>query len=251
MNLIKQAEVYKIILDHAKLNHYIANFLPELEDNQKFYCCLFARKKYSDKIQTNDKTQLKRFLATKKNLVRKLRQLEVPYGAYELADGTPVPEESLAVYISVNPRDMVRAIKTLGKKAWDLMGSTNYNIHAEALSCVQKSSAKKKYLVFDIDCDELTSKREAERGVRQLLGTMNDLVIQKYRPLYHIVETRGGLHLYVDTKSLKDYMSGEPNKSKFNIYNIIRENLPVDKDAHPDLSPIVGCTQGGFVPKLL
>jgi len=56
---------YKIIKDEKELKKFI-DWLPQLEDGQKFYISLFARKKYgATEGLKADKGQLKRFTASK------------------------------------------------------------------------------------------------------------------------------------------------------------------------------------------
>jgi len=118
---------YQIIADEKKLLNFIA-WLPKLEENEKYYITLLARKKYSDEeIKSNSKTQLKRFTSDKERLFDKIKQLEVPFGAWKLKDGA-APQKSLALYISLNPRCMKKATELMGKKCWDLMNAKNYNL---------------------------------------------------------------------------------------------------------------------------
>jgi hypothetical protein len=65
---------YQIIMDEQKLTDYV-HWLPELGPSETFYGSLFARKKYCSSIPWpgGDKTQLKRFTATKENLIAKIR----------------------------------------------------------------------------------------------------------------------------------------------------------------------------------
>ena len=66
---------YEIIKNNAELVDFIET-LPDLDIGDKFYLCLFARKKYGAPI-SSDKGQLKRFLATKFNIFEKIQQLVI------------------------------------------------------------------------------------------------------------------------------------------------------------------------------
>ena len=141
---------YQIIADEEQVRAFI-DWLPTLQENEKYYISLFARKKYTDDPRIkSDKAQLKRFTSSKEKLIEKIRQLEIPLGYWKL-NGVEAPQNSLALYIFVNPRNMKQATEMLGKKCWDLMKGTNFNIHAEALSCIQKSKSRTCYVDFDID----------------------------------------------------------------------------------------------------
>lgn len=225
---------YQIIADKDKLQEFI-NWLPELEENEKYYVSLFARKKYcKEKIMTNDKTQLKRFTSDKKRLALKIRQLELPFGTYKLKE-IDAPQESLALYISLNPRSMKKATEMMGKKCWDLINNQNYNLHSEALNCIQKSKSRTCYVDFDIDEKEVDLDKD---WLNEVVGENN----------YVIVETRGGYHLLIEPEKATEF-----RQKKFqdkNWYQKIQEKYPVDQSGD-QLIPVVGAFQGGFVPRFL
>lgn len=223
---------YQIIADEKELINFI-DWLPELQENEKYYISLFARKKYcKEEIKSNDKTQLKRFTSSKERLIDKIRQLEIPIGAWKLKNGI-APQESLALYISLNPRCMKKATVLMGKKCWDLMESKNYNLHAEALSCIQKSKSRTCYVDFDIDDKSIDLDEE---WLNSEIGKNN----------YKILETRGGYHIIVNPENASNY------RSKFfkdkNWYQKIQKKYPVDQSGD-QLLPVVGTYQGGFIPK--
>jgi hypothetical protein len=217
---------YKIIQDEKEFRKFI-DWLPDLEDNEKYYLSLFARKKYCEElIKSNDKTQIKRFTSYKDDIYRKVKQLECEVGSYYLKD-REVPQESLVLYINPNPRNMRRATFQLIKKCTDILETNgmNYNIHAEALSCIQRSKSKTHFCDFDIDSKDVSICR-----VKEILPDNT----------YDIIETRGGYHVLVKTRLAP--------KTKW--HKELRDAFVIDQIGD-QMIPVVGCTQGGFVPKFI
>lgn len=144
---------HQIIRDSTKLQEFI-NWLPALKENEVFFVCLQARKKYMPSLKANDKTQLKRFVASKENLFDKIRQLECPIGCYTTNDGEVIEDEALALYITVNPRDMKKASFNSIKALVDLIQNEdkrNLNPHSEVLSQIHKAKSRSVFVHFDID----------------------------------------------------------------------------------------------------
>lgn len=217
---------YKIVQDEIKLKEFIS-WLPDLGENEKYFIALFARKKYSDSlIKSNDKTQLKRFTSCKEKLFEKIKQLECAVGSYKLK-GMDVPQESLVLYLNPNPRDLKKAAFQLIKKCVDLVQNDNngFNIHAEALSSIQRTKGKSHFCDFDID----------DKSVD--LSLLKDILPDGS---YNIVETRGGFHILVDTRLTP--------KTKW--HQEIRKVYNVDQ-VGDQLLPVPGCCQGGFVPRFV
>ena len=189
------SETYKIIMDEDKLREFI-EWLPDCEVNEQFYGCLFMRKKYCPDVPwiKSDKGQLRRFTSTKDRLFDKIAQLECKVGAFTF-DGNPVPQESLALYISPNPRDLWRAtVRSIGQLAKVLeCGGKNSNPHAEVMSEIQKSTGNRKYILFDIDDKDQDN-----------LQTCIDLCAG----YCDVSETRGGYHIFVH----KEDVGKIPNK---------------------------------------
>ena len=104
----------------------------------------FARRKYSDAIQGTDKAQLKRFLSTKELLPSKVKQLECPVGSY-LSKDISAPNNSLALYIGINPRGTVKAaFQTIVALTQAIQNKVdNLNPHSIAMSQIHKSPARK------------------------------------------------------------------------------------------------------------
>jgi len=220
---------YKIIADKEKLIHFI-DWLPELGIHEKYYLTLFARKKYCPDLPISD-GQLKRFTSSKERMLEKICQLEIPLGRYSLK-GQSIPQEALALYITVNPRCMEKATRSLGKKCWDLIATESYNLHSQAMSCIQTSKSDTRFVIFDIDTKSELEKKWFDTE----LGSES----------YEIIKTRGGYHLFVKA-DLATHFRVNNNKDK-KWFQLINKTYPIDQKGD-FLSPVVGTFQGGFVPQ--
>lgn len=217
---------YKIITDENALISFI-DWLPELQDNEKYYFSLTARNKYSNTLKLSGKNQVKGFISDKENILRKIKQLEMPLNRWSIRNIT-IPEDSLVLYININPRCMKKATEMVGKNSWDLMKNKNYNIDKYVMRCIRKSSAKTNIVDFDIDTD---NKKDVD--LEWLKSKFN-------YECYNIVESRGGYHILID-------------KRKVNLKNWflkIHNKYDIDK-AGNNMIPVVGTTQGGFTPKFI
>ncbi len=223
---------YKIILDEKKLEEFI-DFLPVCNEHEQYYIALLARKKYVPELKEfkSDKAQLKRFTSQKNRIIEKIRQLECAIGTYK-KDDVVLPNEALALYITVNPRDLKRAglnlMVTLAQLTRD--GKDRYNPHQEALSEIQKSCSRKIY--YDIDIDE-TDMEKLEDTMQKIKSFVNEDSL-------HFLKTKGGVHCLVELEKIeKQY-----NKSWYkNITSLPKIDICGD-----NLIPVAGCIQGGFVP---
>jgi hypothetical protein len=220
------SKTYQIITDEQALRDFI-KWLPDNQENEAFYCCLFMRKKYCREVKwiKSDKGQLKRFVSVKDRLFDKIAQLECPLGAYKF-DGNDVPQESLALYVSPNPRDMWRAtVRSIGQlaKVLECQGK-NSNPHQEVLSEIQKCAGERKYVQFDIDDKDFN-----------IVQTCIDLC----DGYCDVTETRGGYHLFVHKAAI-------PKITDKMWYNKIAAFSDVTGDS---LTPPWGTYQGGWTVK--
>jgi hypothetical protein len=238
---------YELIIDEEELDKFI-EWLPNLKkdnsDNEVFYMCLFARKKYFPNIisSSNDKTQLRRELVNKSSIKRELRKWECKLGSYQLKKDT-VPQEALAVYITPNPRSMKHAMFNLTKDMVDFMSKSNipHNLHQNAISAVQRSKSYTYVVDFDIDTKDIDL--ESLKQILPQNSPANDV--------WRIIETRGGYHIVVNPKLVeKERQNQGKHLYEKQWYQIIKNVYNVDQ-AGDQMVPIVGTFQGGFVPKFI
>lgn len=215
---------YKIIQDKDELLKFL-DWLPDNTKEQKYYLNLMARKKYN-KIVPSDKQCLKRVVANKKDIISKIEQMETRLGTYKTND-IDIPNNSLVLYISINPRDMKRAcFNTSVALIRKIQEGLIPNPKSVALDEIQKSAVKN-FVTFDID-----SKENFLENKDKLLDIFG---IQ----CYNYIESNGGYHLIVDLSKL--------NNSSW--YNELLNTFNVDQKGDL-LSPIPGCIQGSFIPRL-
>lgn len=223
---------YTIITDKGKLEEFIS-WLPELESHEKYYLCLFARNKYCKQLThiKSDKAQLKRFVSDKERMYWKIKQLEVEINCYRQKE-IPVPQEALALYISVNPRDMFKGtVNTMVKLAQSIRDqNVAMNPHQEALSEIQKAKSRTCYIDFDIDLADTSTMAQIIADICKLVN--KDAVTW--------LQTRGGLHVLIDPKKV-DF------EYKNTFYQSIAKLADVDQTGD-QLIPVPGTYQGGFTP---
>lgn len=236
---------YKIITDEKRLKEFI-DWLPELEHYETYYLCLFARSKYCKGIAhiKSDKAQLKRFTSNKERMFQKIMQLECPMGAHttkEVGSGNriQVPQEALALYITINPRDMIKATRNGLTKLLDLalQPYNGFHPYQEVMSEIQKAKSRSEFITFDFDID----KSEIKVIDKMLQECVN-------MDALNIVETRGGYHVIVQPKKV----SLEYKSTFYQDICKVLNNFSSDRDNKGDIMlPIPGTYQGGFTPKFL
>lgn len=222
---------YNIITDSDKLKEFI-DWLPNLENGECYYYCLFSRSKYdTSKVLKSDKQQLKRGTSSKEYLYEKIKHLEIEVDSY-FQKHTPVPQETLALYITPNPRSYEKAAKESLKKFADLITKeySGYNPHQEVLSQIQIAVSRKIY--FDIDFDDVS----IDDTLPKILECINKNALS-------FVQTRGGFHCLIKLCDIE-------NRYVKTWYNNITKIHGCDVRGD-NLLPIPGCIQGLFTPKLI
>lgn len=220
---------YKLIIDESALLAFV-DWLPELKPTERYYISLFARRKYDTQgVIKSDKAQLKRVLATKDRIIEKIRQMEIAIGGYTV-DGVSVPQEALALYITPNPRCLKRAAKTLAKRLVEVIcENIDVNPVSEALTAVHQSLGTNYFKDFDYDGVDL------DTTLIEVYKVINKSAV-------HVVLTRGGFHVLVEMSQIEDTY-------KKIWYQGLTAIAGCDVRGD-NLLPLVGCTQGGYEPKL-
>lgn len=230
---------YKIITDEQELIKFI-EWLPDLEDNETFYCCLFARSKYVKDVTNlphirSDKAQLKRFTSNKERLLSKIKQLECRIDAYKQKD-IIVPQQALALYITINPRCFIKANKASVKKLLDLaiQPYNGFHPYQEVMSEIQKAKSRTEFVSFDFDCDQLE--------FNNALFEINQFMDKKS---FDIVKTRGGYHVIVMPSKCD-------NKKWYQQMRLVLSKHSQDHDNAGDIMlPVPGTYQGGHTPSFI
>jgi hypothetical protein len=222
---------YQVICDKEAMLDFIES-LPDTEPRERYYLCLFGRKKYCKDIKQikSDKSQLCRKLSEKKRLFQKIKQMECEVGSYLSGDDT-VPQEALALYINPNPRCMTKAcFQALKNIAITISTGSfdGYNPQAEAMSCVQRSKSRTIWSDFDIDTKE-------DGVIEKVESILLD------RNCYKILETRGGYHVLVEPDKI-------PPEIKKSWYKDMAALADITGDC---MLPFPGSYQGGFVPRFI
>jgi hypothetical protein len=237
---------YQIIKDEKLLRDFI-DWLPELKETEKYYLCLFSRSKYcKDENGVNtmphiksDKSQLKRFVSDKKRMFDKIKQLECEIGAYKHNE-LPVPQQALALYITVNPREMWKASLNSMIKLAQAIRDNNIlmNPHQEVMSEIQRTKSKTIYVDFDFDFP--LEKKYADSLTRGIKSRILEIVNPE---AVHLIRTRGGIHCLVRPELVSD----EKRKT---FYKHMMEMGETDQ-AGDQMIPVIGCTQGDYTPHFI
>ncbi len=220
---------YKIITDLPRLEEFI-EWLPELNDSEAFYLELFCRRKYDQKMPSSKTYNLMRHVAKKSNLLSMIQRFEVPLGSYYLK-GEKVSQESLAMYITINPRCLKKATFGLMKSLVDQISNDNkYSPYSLSMTEIHRAKSKSRFVMFDLDD---YSHLDAEATFRIASKIVN-------RESLSLLRTHGGYHLLVKIDAVT---------ATGNWYSSIASEMKADQSGDI-MTPIPGCIQGGMTPKM-
>jgi len=190
---------------------------------------------------------MKRVTATKDRIIQKIRQMECQVGSYttHTKDNDPILQDNLCIYITPNPRDLVKASLVLMKDIADRLISkdTNYNPQSMALNAIQITTSRKIY--FDIDLDFSRGQDFRDYDINSFKNDLSALINIDCATL---IRTNGGLHCLIELESIaKEYQKNwHRNISQMNcaFYTVTMNS--------DNIIPIPGCVQGkDFSPYFL
>ena len=223
---------YRVINNLTALQEFV-DWLPELEDSQTYFFTLFGRKKYcsNKKIQSGCQT-LSRFVCRKEHIIDRIRQLEVPLGAYKNRE-IELPQECLGLYICVNPRCHEKAAKQLLIKLANKITQPYefYNVKTLAMTELHKACGNREFVDFDFDDVTFSSLRQEIEEVVNIDACS-------------VVTTRSGFHLLVKPKKVFD----THQKTWYNGVMALGADVCGDKNM---LVPVPGTVISTKVPRLI
>ena len=228
----KTQETYGIVGDEEELRKFLA-WLPDVKKGETIYVAVLARSKYSAEAGlptfNSDRHQCSRFFTGKEDMIDRLYTREAPIGRYK-CKGITVPQEAIAVYCSINHRSLTGGrAQLIARYADAMVGSDPRPNHEIATTHVHKHLAVRQFVDFDID----------GRGIEEIVPLLVPMVDPRF---VTIVQTRGGVHVLVESKKM-------PEPYKRTWYNDIKGIGGVDQTGDV-LLPGPGCYQGNFIPRL-
>lgn len=214
---------YEVIADLSKLEEFI-DFLPETTSDEVYFMSLMARSKDASlpKVKNSEIYGTKRAVK-KKDIVRCLREYEIPIGGYA-RQGVEIQQGHLSPYITINPRSLSQAAKKTCLELTNLLITSPDDLINPAdfsMRMIHQSVGTKHFIDFDFDNADVADIHEKLKNIP--LPTGKTLI------------TKGGFHLIYSSKAVG---------SRYN--DIVK--LGCDVHGSSGMIPIPGCYQRGFVP---
>lgn len=235
---------YTLVHDRKEVEKFENLFYSQsTEDYERvFLMYISARKKYCPDLSNNGcfKRTVIRYneqLGNQKRLFNDIQHYEIPIGAYKDKNyRTVVPQEALALYASVNPRNAVHASQDLTKDIMDRAFSQD-NVFFSSLDQKYKNKLQKhvvkRYVGIDLDTKD-------EEVYQALIAD-----ITRFVNIYVVIETHGGYHIIIPKRELQRTTDGM-SAGQY-LYKVLPGKYPtLDKVSNDLFSPIPGTIQGGF-----
>jgi hypothetical protein len=239
---------YNFIHDPEQMKIFEGLFF---KSGKMYLTYMAARKKYCTEISNKENGCFNRKIINKKDdekdneLYNTVIRYEIKKDSYCSRDKKFIfPEQSIALYTSINSRNYIKATQELTKEIIEKIFENNMNMCSK-IDCIYKSNLQKycdkEYITIDVDLPIINEDFVKDREQFMKIYLKLSIILS----IYCIIETRGGYHIIIK----KTELTGQTGKY---IYNDLKKEFPViDKLDNDMFSPIPGTYQGGFKVKLL
>jgi hypothetical protein len=136
---------YRLIHDTKDLERFCDLLLPDAH----YLVMVIVKKSYQSKQYKLKSMILRRELTTGSDVKLTIQRFQTPIGTYVDDNGVSIEECDLAVYCTVNPRDMEKVGKELAIEV--IKGTTRTNLVSEVNRLAHKYPAKRQWFTVDVD----------------------------------------------------------------------------------------------------
>ncbi len=238
--------VYQVIHDPIQVMEFINLFIPDQKHHALVFQ-LFARRKYNA-VLSKSEFILNRIIIGGNIMpamaLKSIQKLEIPIGYYTGSNDECIPNDSLALYCLLRPKDMVKAMSKTLTQCINFLSSDDEPRNPMSMYKVEIGKSgynckDDKLMQIDLDSKDAVVIHE----VKKLFEKINLTVLMT-------VETRGGYHIIyhkssdIDYKSLYEYtmknvvehIGHDGKKYKDKVFSICNEPNVI----------VPGTYQGGF-----
>lgn len=217
-----------LIIDKEEAKKFFDAMVPELDDSQALIMFLVARKKYGG-ISRSEEMLMGQYYYGRgfDEFWSKLLRFDVPEEAYiDRGTNKPIPKSSMAIYVDLTPKNIVRGILNAYRDVFDMVLSGDRSaakrLNRIMFSSIHKTnSVKPAYIIIDVDNKALYNK-------------VMEYLADKEIPVKWITETHGGYHIFVP-------------KGKW-LGGFRRDELPTGVEVlRQNQTPVPGTMQGGVL----
>ena len=240
------SENYSLIKDENEMRRFIEKVLQPLKDDEVYITVLTARKKYCPTISSSMEVVSRDIIRNNdpNKILRKLKKMSTVEGLFTDKNDDIIPNEAFALYILPEPRSMLKAYKefNININEWmcqDLLSEEKNlelyrKLDLKLFSAIHRSKSKSKYFILDID-------KKDETLLKNILYFIHskEFDSDNLQHIQWISETRGGYHIILNRNNETGKIIHEIMKRKFEFVEFRKETM----------TPVAGCSQGGFVVK--
>lgn len=235
---------YALVHDRKEVEKFESLFYSKTNDGYErvFLMYISARNKYCPELSNNGcfKRTVIRYndrLEDHRRLFNDIQHYEIPLHAYKDKNHRAVvPQEALALYASINPRNAVHAAQDLTKEILDMtfLYDKAYfsSIDQKFKNKLQKHSVNV-YVGIDLDTKD-------EEVYQELIAD-----ITRFVNIYVVIETHGGYHIIIPKRELQRTFNGM-SAGQYLYKALPGKYKALDKVSNDLFSPIPGTIQGGF-----